>query len=143
MEVPKSVKNQREDEEIMKIEILKDGSKLMKIRGREDRWRCPKEWRSISVSISHHQHPPNQLYPATSVESISRKEGYCRSTRIVGTMMRGVPGPPAGALSFVNSDGHHLKSLPALRPLLRIRCSLLQSEVVSILFSTRIIATKV
>ena len=58
MEVPKSVKNQKEDEEIMKIEILKDGSKLMKIQGREDRWRRPKEWRSISVSIF----PPNLQY---------------------------------------------------------------------------------
>ena len=57
MEVPKSMKNKKEDEEIMKIEILKDGSKLMKIQGREDRWRRPKEWRSISVSIF----PPNLL----------------------------------------------------------------------------------
>ena len=76
MEVPKSVKNQREDEEIMKIEILKDGSKLMKIQGREDRWRRPKEWRSISVSIF----PPNLLCRVSGVESALPLERNCTST---------------------------------------------------------------
>ena len=71
MEVPKSVKNQREDEEIMKIEILKDGSKLMKIRGREDRWRRPKEWRSISVSIF----PPNLLRRVIVWKALCRWKG--------------------------------------------------------------------
>ena len=74
MEVPKSVKNQREDEEIMKIEILKDGSKLMKIQGREDRWRCPKEWRSISVSIF----PPNLQCRVIGVESSLLLEWNCK-----------------------------------------------------------------
>ena len=74
MEVPKSVKNQREDEEIMKIEILKDGSKLMKIQGREDRWRRPKEWRSISVSIF----PPNLLRRVIRVESSLLLEWNCK-----------------------------------------------------------------
>ena len=71
MEMPKSVKNQREDEEIMKIEILKDGSKLMKIRGREDRWRRPKEWRSISVSIF----PPNLLRRVIVWKALCRWKG--------------------------------------------------------------------
>ena len=75
MEVPKSVKNQRrEDEEIMKIEILKDGSKLMKIQGREDRWRRPKEWRSISVSIF----PPNLQCRVIGVESSFLLERNCK-----------------------------------------------------------------
>ena len=71
MEVRKSVKNQREDEEIVKIVILKDGSKLMKIRGREDRWRRPKEWRSISVSIF----PPNLLRRVIVWKALCRWKG--------------------------------------------------------------------
>ena len=71
MEVPKSVKIQGEDEKIMKIEILMHGSKLMKIQGREDRWRRPKEWRSISVSIF----PPNLLRRVIVWKALCRWKG--------------------------------------------------------------------